>query len=119
MDTTPSTHGTNGKDQNGRFAAGNRLGRGNPLAGRAAKIRAVLLKHLTPKDAGTIADTLIRQAKEGDLASIRELLDRTIGRPAQTELLERVEAIEKLMEERGKVDTVKPEEDGSCTCQGD
>lgn len=102
MNPPPSTHGTNGKDHSGRFAAGNKLGRGNPLAGRAAKIRAVLLKRLTPKDAGVIADALIAQAKAGDLASIRELLDRTIGKPAQTELLERVEAVEKVIEERGK-----------------
>ena len=90
----PSTHGSNGQDGRGRFAPGNRLGRGNPLAGRAAKIRAVLLRRLSPKLAGEIADALIAQAKAGDLAAIRELLDRTIGKPAATELLERIEALE-------------------------
>jgi len=94
MTTPPSTHGSNGKDARGRFAPGNRLGRGNPLAGRAAKIRAMLLRKLTPKTAGEIADRLIADAKAGDLASIRELLDRTIGRPAASELLERIEKLE-------------------------
>ncbi|HEY8665649.1 MAG TPA: hypothetical protein VIL86_03245 [Tepidisphaeraceae bacterium] len=83
MNNDPSTHGTNGKDASGRFARGNKLGRGNPLAGRAAKIRAVLLAKLTPAAVGEIADKLIAQAKTGDIAAIRELLDRTIGKPAQ------------------------------------
>jgi len=40
-------------------------------------------------------------AGKGSLAAIRELLDRTIGRPSQTETLERVEALEAKMEEMG------------------
>lgn len=94
MANSPSTHGTDGKDSRGRFAAGNKLGRGNPLAGRAAQIRAVLLRKLTPKQAEQIADKLISQAKSGDLAAIRELLDRTIGKPTSQELLERIEQVE-------------------------
>lgn len=94
MGNSPSTHGSDGRDGSGRFVAGNKLGRGNPLAGRAAQIRAVLLTRLTAKAAGEIADRLIEQARSGDLASIRELLDRTIGKPAQQELLERLEKLE-------------------------
>lgn len=94
MTDLPSTHGSNGQDARGRFTAGNRLGRGNPLAGRAAKIRAVLMQKLTPKAAGEVADILIARAKEGDLAAIRELLDRTIGKPVPSEVLQRLEALE-------------------------
>jgi hypothetical protein len=94
MDDQPSTHGPNGQDGRGRFAKGNKLGRGNPLAGRAARIRATLLKSLTPADAKEIAAVLIKLAKAGDLAAIRELLDRTVGKPAQAEVLERLEALE-------------------------
>ena len=72
-----------GKDAKGRFQRGNRLGRGNPLAGRAAKIRAALLRAMTPADAKAIAEQLIAQAKEGDIAEAREVLDRTIGKPNQ------------------------------------
>jgi hypothetical protein len=74
----PSTHGAhgNGKDAAGRFAKGNKLGRGNPLAGRGAKIRAILLRALTPADTKAIAAELVKNAKAGDLA-IRKLLDRT------------------------------------------
>ena len=99
MKISPSTHGPDGRAPHGRFVAGNRFGRGNPLAGRAAKIRATLLKKLTPKVAGEICDTLIAQARSGELASVRELFDRTIGRPAQLELLERVEELEKSQRE--------------------
>jgi hypothetical protein len=61
-----------GHDTRGKFAKGNKLGRGNPLAGRAAKIRAALLKASTPDDVKTIAQRLIDGAKSGDLAFIRE-----------------------------------------------
>ena len=106
----PSTHGPDGgnppqppaapRGPRGRFATGNKLGRGNPLAGRAARIRAELLRALTPADAKAIAGTLIDLAKGGDLAAINTLLDRTIGKPSQLELLERVEALETSVRER-------------------
>ena len=96
----PSTHGTNGQDGRGRFAPGNKLGRGNPLAGRAAKIRAQLLKGATPADVKAIVKKLIDGAKAGDLAFIREWLDRVIGKPAQADLLERIELIEQQLAAR-------------------
>ena len=100
METIPSTHvgpgsePIDGHQPNGRFALGNRCGRGNPLAGRAAKIRAVLLEALTEEDAKAIAERLIEMAKSGDLAAVRELLDRTVGKCVQADLLERIEALE-------------------------
>lgn len=95
MTTGPSTLGPNGRDPGtGRFAPGNRLGRGNPLAGRAAKIRAELLRVLSPTEARRIAKRLLEQAKTGDLAAIRELLDRTIGKPATADVLERLDEME-------------------------
>jgi hypothetical protein len=100
----PSTHGLDGKgkDARGRFAPGNRLGRGNPLAGRAARIRAVLLAELTPARARKIARELLRKAEGGDLAAARELLDRTIGRASESELRERIEALEASLREGGQ-----------------
>lgn len=95
---SPSTQGSDGRDARGRFAPGNKSGRGNPLAGRAAKIRAVLLRKLTTRQANAIADVLIRRARDGDLAAIRELLDRTIGKPVPSDILERVERLESLLE---------------------
>jgi hypothetical protein len=94
MSNHPSTHGLDGRRADGKFAPGNRLGRGNPLAGRAAKIRAVLLRKMTAKVANAIADKLVEMAKRGDLAAIKELLDRTIGKASATEILERLERLE-------------------------
>lgn len=99
---SPSTHGPDGapadnRDTRGRFATGNKCGRGNPLAGRAAKIRAVLLRKLTTKKAAEITDVLIRLARSCDLAAIRELLDRTIGKPVQADVLERPEKLEERL----------------------
>ncbi len=72
---------SNGQDAKGRFRPGNRLGKGNPMAGRAARIRAALLRALTPADTTAIAEQLIQQAKGGDIAAINAILDRTIGKP--------------------------------------
>lgn len=98
MTGEPPTLGANGRALSGRFAKGNKLGQGNPLAGQAARIRAVLLTKVTPEVTAAIADRLIEQAKDGDLAAVRELLDRTIGKPGQTEMLERLERLEQLLE---------------------
>jgi hypothetical protein len=68
----PSTHGSDGRSPDGKFRPGNKLGRGNPLAGRAAKIRAELLKMSTRKEVREICRKLIDGAKDGDLAFIRE-----------------------------------------------
>ena len=80
-----------GRDHTGRFSPGNKLGRGNPLAGRAAKIRAALIRAVTVEDAKAIAVRLVQQAKTGDLAAIKILLDRTIGPPVALDLLARLE----------------------------
>jgi hypothetical protein len=102
----PSTHGPDGgragRAAGGRFAGGNRFGRGNPLAGRAAKIRATLLKKLTPAKAAQIADKLIDKAINGDLAAAREIFYFTIGKPTNIDLLERIEALELAMLNRGQ-----------------
>lgn len=100
MSETPSTHGIDGKDGRGRFAPGNKLGKGNPLAGRAAKIRAALLRASKPDDVREIVQKLIDGAKAGDLAFIREFFDRTIGKPAQTDVADRLERLEMLLAAR-------------------
>jgi len=94
------------RDRRGRFATGNKCGRGDPLAGRAAKIRAVLLQALTPAATKRIARKLLEKAEDGDLAYIRELLDRTIGKPSTSDLAERVEQlVEKIFRRKEKWDS--------------
>lgn len=76
-------NGENGRDAGGRFAIGNAGGPGNPHAKRVAELRTMLLDAVTDDDLRAIIRALVARARDGDLAAIRELLDRIIGRPAQ------------------------------------
>lgn len=75
---SPSTNGRNGR---GQFAKGNPGGPGNPNPRRTAALRKALLSCVTTDDIRAVVAALITKAKAGDLPAIRELLDRTIGRP--------------------------------------
>jgi hypothetical protein len=74
----PSGDGRDGRT--GRFLRGNRAGRGNPQARRVAALRAALLREVTGGDLRAAVRALIDKATGGDVAAIRELLDRCIGR---------------------------------------
>jgi hypothetical protein len=111
-DTPPSTHGPDGdlaaidaeirrraalrhsgRDIQGRFLPGNHCGGGNPMAGRAAKLRAELLRMATKMNWGVIARKLGAMAEGGDLAAIQML--HSLGwPPAGRELKLRMEALE-------------------------
>ena len=98
---TPSTHGPNGgRDHSGRFAVGNKLGKGNPLAGQAAKIRAALFKAVKSKDMAEIIERLVEKTKGGDLAAIKLLFDRTLGPPVEIDILARLGALEQKLAEK-------------------
>ena len=97
---TPSTNGHNGRDRSGRFAPGNRLGRGNPFNKRACELRSALLAAVTPEDVQAIAAALLKQAKAGDIAAARELLNRLLGTPSPADVLGRLEALEDAVNER-------------------
>jgi hypothetical protein len=71
-----------GRDAHGRFGRGNAGGPGNPFARQVAALRTALLGRVTPEDVEAVADELIRQAKEGDLAAAKLLLSYTLGKPA-------------------------------------
>lgn len=69
------------RSPSGRFAPGNAGGPGNPHAAQCARLRAELLRAVTPKTIRTIARALTERAKRGDLAAIKMLLDFTVGKP--------------------------------------
>jgi hypothetical protein len=69
------------RDPLGRFAPGNRAGRGNPHAARVSALRSALLDAVTPDDLRAVVAALVDRAKGGDVAAARELLDRAIGKP--------------------------------------
>jgi hypothetical protein len=102
MSESPSTHVASGKTPNGRFAKGNKLGVGNPMAGRAAKIRAELFRASRSSDVKEICRKLIDGARAGDLAFIKEWFDRTIGKSCDTLTEERIERLETLLTERSE-----------------
>jgi hypothetical protein len=93
----PSPNGGNGRNNRGQFAPGNGGGPGNPYAAAVGRLRSALLKAVTAKDIEAVAKALIEKAKSGDVPAIRELLDRILGRPVEADLLERLEALEKLV----------------------
>jgi hypothetical protein len=102
MNDSPSTNGANGRGAGGRFVPGNKGGPGNPHAGRVARLRAALFKSVTPSDLRLVIAALLSQAKAGDVASIRELLQRLLGPPVEIDFAERLEALEQTIAELQK-----------------
>lgn len=77
---TPSPNGHNRRSGNGRFAMGNAGGPGNPHAAQVGVLRRALLDAVTPNDVRDIATKLVTLAKGGDLAAMKLVLDRTVGK---------------------------------------
>jgi len=100
----PSTNGVNGRDESGRFTPGNTGGPGNPFAKRVARLRAELLRSVTLKDVREIVRTLVLQAKLGDLPAIKELLDRLLGKPVESDLFEKLDELERVLDALTKQD---------------
>jgi hypothetical protein len=104
---TPSPNGANGhallvkhdRQIGGRFAKGNSGGPGNPFAKRVAELRQALFDAVTPDDLTAVVVKLVAQAKSGDVASIRELLQRLLGPPEAVDLMERLDALEQKIDE--------------------
>jgi len=94
--TQPSPNGTNGRDNCGRFAKGNPGGPGNPYAARVGQLRSMLLEAVTYDDWLAAIRKLIDDAKAGDKAARRELFERTLGKPTEHDLIERLERLEEL-----------------------
>ena len=90
------------RDGRGRFAPGWKGGPGNPYAAQVARLRAEMLNAVTPDDMRAIVSRLVELAKGGDVRAIKEVLDRTLGRPQETDFIERLEAIETALAVGGK-----------------
>jgi hypothetical protein len=95
----PSTTAANGRDGSGRFARGNGAARGNPHARRVARLRAELLRAVSPQDLREVVVKLMERAKGGDVASAKELLQRLLGPPTDLDLVQRLESLEALIED--------------------
>ena len=101
MTDNPSTNGSNGeRNPDGTFAKGNSGGPGNPHAARIAKLRAALIEAVTPEDITAIVKRLISEARDGDLTAVKIVFERTLGKPLEADILERIEAIEAQIEDK-------------------
>ena len=97
----PSPTESNGRGSDGRFAAGNRYAKGNPYAKRIGELRSALLSALSDDDWRAILTKLFECAKAGESWAIREIFDRTLGKPVECDLLERLEALEATLTTNG------------------
>lgn len=97
MSHSPSPNGANGRGAGGRFAKGNAGGPGNPHAKRVSRLRTALYRSVSPKDLREVVAALLAQAKAGDVASIKELLQRLLGPPIELDVVERLDALEQTI----------------------
>jgi hypothetical protein len=103
MNDQPSpaeSNGHSGRDNSGRFTPGNRFGRGNPLAAKAQRLRVAMLETVDPKDIEEIVAAVVASAKAGDIQAATFVLDRTIGKPTHTDVLQRIETLEQIIGSR-------------------
>lgn len=81
---------TSWRDQRGRFAPGNPGGKGGHRR-RAFEFRKAAEEAITPEHVAALVRKTLRMALEGNLAAIKVVLDRTIGRapeaPSESEPL--------------------------------
>ena len=82
MTEGPHTNGSD-RDARGRFADGNPGGPGNPAARRAAKLRHAAQDVIGPEHIGAMMRKAMRMALEGDLAAMRFVMDRVVGRAGE------------------------------------
>ena len=94
MPNPPSPTGSNGRSAGGRFGPGNRCARGNPHARRVARLRAELLRAVSPQDLREVVAALLARAKAGEIGAVKELLQRLLGPPVELDLLQRIEDLE-------------------------
>jgi hypothetical protein len=73
------------RDANGRFTKGNAGGPGNPFASKSAQLRSALMDAVTEDDIQQVAQTLIEEARAGNVQAGRELLDRVLGKSHQSQ----------------------------------
>lgn len=85
------------RDTRGRFTQGNKEGRGNPFAHKVNKLRAALLQEVSEKNIRAILKNVVKQAEQGDLAAAKVIFDRVFGPPVPSDLIERLEALERTI----------------------
>ena len=83
MKNNTTTTNDSGRDGRGRFTTGNSHGKGNPLAGRIAKLRAALIQAVDENDIVDLTTSLLDRAQQGDIAAAKLLLGYLLGQPSR------------------------------------
>jgi hypothetical protein len=78
--------GTDGRDNAGKFSAGNSFGRGNPVARHAQRLRQLFVQAVSEDDVTAIVQKLVAMAKDGDIQAANLLLTRALGKPSTSEV---------------------------------
>lgn len=86
------------RNEKGRFVPGNKAGKGNPYARHIGQLRAALMRAVTPLDVQEIIASLVKAAKGGDINAARIILERTLGKPLEADIIERLENLESAIE---------------------
>ena len=81
----------------GRFMQGNRLGRGNPVARQASRLRKALYAAVSPADLREVVQALVMQAKGGDVAAAKVLVQTLLGPPQSLDVLAVVAKLENVV----------------------
>lgn len=71
--------------------------KGNPMLGRVQKLRSAMLTACTDEDMASIMIKLIDMAKRGNLEAIKEVFQRTVGKPVELDLMDQIERLEQAV----------------------
>jgi hypothetical protein len=81
----PPTDGSESRENNGRFAKGNRGGTGNPFARQTARLRQAMLDAVSPEDMNDVICAMKKKAADGDVPAAKLLMSYCIGKPTAPE----------------------------------
>ena len=84
----------------GGFAPGNDIS----LAGAQAAARRRVFEVVQPNDWDDVIRAVLVKAKKGDMAAVRELGMRMLGKPLEADLLQRIEDMERRLTEHEGVE---------------
>jgi hypothetical protein len=76
-------NGTQTHQKNGKFAKGNKLGRGNPNNKKTYELRKLWLGCYSDGDTAEVYAKLLELVRSGDVAAIKVWLEHGPGKPAQ------------------------------------
>jgi hypothetical protein len=75
------------------------LGRGSPLARKAASFRAALFRSVTRTDVVSVARALLREARSGDVQAARLVLAYLLGEPLAHDIEAELDELRTLVTE--------------------